>query len=256
MKAITKYIEDRIPEPPELSIILGSGLGDFIDELEKKIFIPYSEIPNYPVSSVSGHAGQWVFGYIHNKPVLCANGRFHVYEGFTLEESSITVSVIQSLGCRSVIITNAAGCLNANWEIGNLMLIKGYLDYTFRENSNDPKIIYFGQDDDQHQKVKKSAEKFNILLRDGIYTWTLGPNYETPAEIEDIISMGGNAVGMSTVPEIMKAIELDMNILGISCLTNFGAGIEKKILSHKDVLKVSNSINKKLSKLLIEIIKN
>ena len=256
MKSIVNYIIERIPEPPKSSIILGSGLGDFIKVLDNKTYIPYSDIPNYPISSVSGHKGEWVFGYINNKPIICANGRFHIYEGFTLDESSLPISVINALDCKSVIITNASGCLNKKWDIGDIMLINGYLDYTFRKNTNDPIINYFGSDNKQKNNVKKLAKNIDILIREGIYAWTLGPNYETPSEIKNIISLGGNAVGMSTVPEIIKGIELGMDILGISCLTNYGAGMEKKVLSHEDVLHSSMIINKKLTQLLIELIRN
>ena len=134
------------------------------------------------------------------------------------------------------------------------MLITSYMDYTFRENSNPPVIVSFDRNTEQQKKIIETASEAAILLREGIYTWVLGPSYETPAEIRDIISLGGNAVGMSTVPEMMKARELELDVIGISCLTNYGAGMDRSKLSHKDVLETSSRIQEIFSKLLIEII--
>ena len=250
---ISSCIISKLPEQPQSAVILGSGLGKFIDSLDKPIVFPYSEIPNYPRSTVSGHKGEWVFGYIHNKPVICVSGRFHYYEGFNLDEITLPILVIQSLGCKNVIITNASGCLKKEWQVGDLMLISGYLDYTFRNGTDTPPIVLL-KTDQINKKIKSIATELNISLREGIYTWALGPSYETPAEIQEIISLNGNAVGMSTVPEIRKAIELGMNVVGISCLTNYGAGMEGSVLSHEDVLENSNLANKEFSRLLIEIV--
>jgi len=254
LQAITTYMKGQLPEAPQTAVILGSGLGSFVNSMENKVTIPYDDIPDYPCSTVSGHAGEWAFGYVNNKSIICASGRFHYYEGFSLEKVTLPVSVINSLGCQLLIITNAAGCLKKEWEIGDLMLITGYLDYTFRENSNPPVIVSFDRDTDQQKKIIETASDAAILLRKGIYTWVLGPSYETPAEIRDIISLGGNAAGMSTVPEMMKARELELDVIGISCLTNYGAGMDGSKLSHKDVLETSSRVQEKLSKLLIEIV--
>jgi len=250
---ISSHILNKIPEPPQTSVILGSGLGNFVDSLEKPIFIPYSEIPDYPCSTVSGHEGEWVFGYIHSKPILCASGRFHLYEGFNLDEVTLPVSVIHSLGCQTVIITNAAGCLKQDWKIGNFMLISGYLDYTFL-NGSDPSTVVLFKEKQINQNIKVMAAKLGISLREGIYTGVLGPSFETPAEIQDIISLGGNAVGMSTLHEIIKANELGLKVVGISCLTNYGAGMRGSVLSHEDVLENSSHVNEDFSKLLTEIV--
>ena len=250
---ISSHILNKIPEPPQTSVILGSGLGNFVDSLEKPIFIPYSEIPDYPCSTVSGHEGEWVFGYIHSKPILCASGRFHLYEGFNLDEVTLPVSVIHSLGCQTVIITNAAGCLKQDWQIGNFMLISGYLDYTFL-NGSDPSTVVLFKEEQINQNIKVMAAKLGISLREGIYTGVLGPSFETPAEIQDIISLGGNAVGMSTLHEIIKANELGLKVVGISCLTNYGAGMRGSVLSHEDVLENSSHVNEDFSKLLTEIV--
>ena len=254
LESITSLIMNKLPEPPKSAVILGSGLGKFVDKMKKTISIPYADIPEYPCSTISGHAGEWAFGYIYNKPVLCANGRFHYYEGFSIEEITLPISIIHSMGCQSLIITNAAGCLKKEWEIGDLMLITGYLDYTFRGNSDPPLIVSFDKNTEQLKRVRETASDTGILLKEGIYTWALGPSYETPAEIQNIISLGGNAAGMSTVPEMMKAQKLKLDVIGISCLTNYGAGIDGAQLSHKDVLEISNRVQGNFSKLLLEII--
>ena len=254
LQSITSLIMNKLPESPQSAVILGSGLGKFVDSMKETIVIPYKDIPKYPHSTILGHAGEWVFGYINNKPILCSSGRFHYYEGFSMEEVTLPISVVHSLGCQSLIITNAAGCLKKEWKIGDLMLITGYLDYTFRGNSDPPLIVSFDKNTEQLKRVRETASDTGILLKEGIYTWALGPSYETPAEIQNIISLGGNAAGMSTVPEMMKAQKLKLDVIGISCLTNYGAGIDGAQLSHKDVLEISNRVQGNFSKLLLEII--
>lgn len=248
------YILDRLPEFPQSCVILGSGLGYFCNKLQCPIKISYAEIPHYPLSSIKGHSGDWIFGYINEKPIICASGRFHYYEGFTEEEILLSVTIANSLGCKLLVITNSAGCLNKEWNLGDFMLITGYLDYTFSNNSDPPEIILFESNTINYKKVKYAALDLDILLKEGIYTWTLGPSFETPAEIQDIISLGGHAVGMSTVPEIMKAKEIGLEIIGISCFTNYGAGMQVGILSHEDVLINSNRIHKRFSSFIQEII--
>ena len=251
---VADFILNKLPEHPRSAVILGSGLGQFTANLRDPIQVEYADIPHYPCSSVLGHAGEWVFGYIDEKPIICASGRFHYYEGFSMEEVTLPVSIANLLGCKLLIITNAAGCLKKEWELGDLMIITGYLDYTFRENSDPPEIVLFNKNTKKHNKVREIASDLDILLKKGIYTWTLGPSYETPAEIQDIISLGGHAVGMSTVPEIMKAEKLGLEVIAISCLTNYGAGMDRCILSHEDVLEIASRVQEKFSSLLLKIV--
>ncbi len=250
---ISRFLSDKIAVTPQSAVILGSGLGNFTESLNEPLVIPYKDIPGYPLSSVSGHAGEWVFGYAGKKPVLCAKGRFHCYEGFTAEEAALPVKIIHALNCPSVLITNAAGCLNLNWELGDLMLITGILDYTFTKETGDPQLQSIPFETDINS-IKEKAKRYEINLREGNYVWTLGPSYETPAEIQDIISLGGHAVGMSTVPEMRKAIELGMEAKGISCLTNYGAGMQEEALSHTEVLETTSRVNQKFTRLLANII--
>jgi len=252
-QSAAEFILNKLPETPHSAVILGSGMGQFTNKLQDPIQILYADIPHYPSSSVSGHAGEWVFGYIDEKPIICASGRFHYYEGFSIEEVTLPVTVVNLLDCQLMIITNASGCLKNEWDLGELMLITGYLDYTFKENSDPPKIVPFNTNSIHQNRVRKIASDLGILLKEGIYTWTLGPSYETPAEIQDIISLGGNAVGMSTVPEMIKAKELGLEVIGISCLTNYGAGMQHTTLSHYDVLEISSRAHGKISSFLLGI---
>ena len=254
INAIYDQIIDKLPEKPQTAVILGSGLGKFVDGMEDRITIPYADILDYPRSTVSGHAGEWVFGYIKKKPTICASGRFHYYEGFSMEEITLPVSAIHALGCRQIIITNAAGCLKKDWQIGDLMLIRGYLDYTFSLQKTKSEIVHIAMSDKKLNQIRKAASELGLQLREGIYTWSLGPSYETPAEIQDIISLGGNAAGMSTVPEIIKAEGVGLEIVGISCLTNYGAGMDGSTLSHTDVLETSHRTNAVFSSLISELV--
>ena len=250
---IAHYIADKISIAPRSAVILGSGLGNFTDSLTDKVVIPYKNTPGYLLSSVSGHAGEWVFGFAGDKPVICAKGRFHCYEGYNEEEAALPVKIIHELNCHAVLITNAAGCLNFDWRLGDLMLITGFIDYTFIKGHDNPKVHSIPLSNEL-ENIREKATQLEIKLREGNYVWTLGPSYETPAEIQDIISLGGHAVGMSTVPEIRKAIELGMQVRGISCLTNYGAGMQDEILSHAEVLETTSRVNQKFTRLLAKVI--
>ena len=251
---ITKnFILNIIPEIPVFAMILGSGLGEINSIIDKKIHIPYSDIPNHPQTSIKGHAGEWVFGYINEHPIIFASGRFHYYEGFSIEEVTTTVSIIYELGCQNLFITNAAGCLNLKWNLGDFMLINGYIDYTFRKNSNIPETTLIN-DNFLYKKVIKTLIKSDLKIRQGIYAWALGPSYETPSEIQDIILLGGNAVGMSTVPELMLAIELEMNVIGISCLTNYGAGLLDEKLTHEAIINITKERKDKFIMLIKKLV--
>jgi len=253
-KEVADFILNKLPESPHTAVILGSGLGKFTTTLRCPLQISYTDILHYPRSSIMGHAGEWVFGYINEKPIICASGRFHYYEGFQMEEVTLPVHVANSLGCQLLITTNAAGCLKKEWELGKLMLITGYIDYSFRKNSDPPSIVSFNSNTNNKHKVRQIATDLGIVLYEGIYTWALGPSYETPAEIQDIRSIGGHVVGMSTVPEMMKADELGLEVIGISYLTNYAAGMTDDIFSHKDVLEITRKNHKQLSNLLQNIV--
>tara|TARA_B100000945_G_C20412238_1_gene613217 strand:- start:332 stop:1120 length:789 start_codon:yes stop_codon:yes gene_type:complete len=252
-----KYIKSKIKVLPDIAIILGSGLGGFTKYLQNKIIISYNEIENYPKSTVKGHNGEFIFGFYENISIICASGRFHYYEGHTLNTIRMPIRLIKSLKCNNIIITGAAGCLNKDWILGDLMLIKGYIDYSYLKSNTKPKIVkIFNKNNVFFSKIKKDLQKNKISIKEGIYTWTIGPSYETLAEINDIIRIGGDAVGMSTVPEIIESIKLEMNVLGVACLTNYGAGLTSTKPSHKEVLLQSKKSIHNFTKLLLTIIEN
>ena len=257
-KKIAEYIQGKIPVTPEISIILGSGLSEFTSTLSHPVIVPYSEIVGYPQPSVSGHVGEFIFGFSGNTPVLCARGRFHYYEGHTMETVTLPLRVFHDIQCRYVIITNAAGCMNSDWNTGELMVIDGHFDFTFRHSSSNPPLQHklACYDSNLLMKAKEAAESQSLLTRMGKYCWTLGPTYETPAEIENMHALGGDAVGMSTVPEIEEANRLGLKILGISCLTNYAAGISSKPLTHLEVLETTERVKSQFADLITGIIVN
>lgn len=250
----TEFIQNKLSNPPEISIVLGSGLGEFINIIENKIVINFTDIPGFILPSVSGHGGKLILGKINGKSIICTQGRVHFYEGISLDEVTFQVQLFNQLDCKKVIITNSSGCLQKDWNIGGFMNISSLLDFTF-QNSDKPIKSSLKQMYD-FETVKNSANNNGFELYDGRYSWTLGPSYETPSEIDEIKILGGCVVGMSTYPEITKAVELGLDIIGISCLTNYASGISESPLSHTEVLNAAEIANKNFSKLIEILIKN
>ena len=254
LKNITDYIHQHIKDPPRVCLMLGSGLDKIIDDFEKKHIIKYKEIPNFHTTSVEGHKGEFIYGYIKNTPILCARGRFHYYEGFTFDEVGSIIKIFNHFRPELTIITNSSGCLNLNWEIGNFMIANKFLDFSFIDSINSK--LHEVKNNKENDKSLNIAKKNNIKLYQGTYTFTTGPTYETKAEIQEILNLGGDAVGMSTFPEFIKSKELKMNSIFISCLTNYGAGLIKGEITHDDVLKNADKSKKKFCKLINKIIEN
>ncbi len=255
---IADYLKDRLPEIPLIAVVLGSGLSEFTENISGKISIPYSDIPHYPLPTVTGHVGEFVFGYVQGVSILCARGRFHYYEGHPLKTVTLPIRVFKETGCETVIITNAAGCMNESWKPGDLMIIKGHFDFTFRNGAADPPLRFAMKCYDQPlmDLAREIGREIDIHLHEGNYCWTLGPTYETPAEIRDMCRLGGDAVGMSTVPEIEEAERQGLRLLGISCLTNFAAGISPIPLSHEEVLETTEGVKRQFAELINGIIVN
>lgn len=257
------YIKTRITGKPEMGIILGSGLGAIADNVKNKQTIKYSEVPNLPISTVQGHAGRFVYGNINGKNVLIMDGRSHYYEGNKMEDLSLPIYIMKQLGIEKVVITNAAGGINVNYKPGDLMLIKDHINFVF----NNPLI---GKNDDNlgtrfpdmstvYDKgllkiARECSDLLKINVKEGIYFMMSGPCYETPAEIRMARILGGDAVGMSTVPEVIAAAHCGIKVLGISCITNMAAGILDKPLSHKEVMETSELVKDKFISFLNEII--
>jgi len=250
-----KQIKSKTNTKPKIGIVLGSGLGDFVNQINNPSFINYKDIPNYPLSTVKGHEGQFIIGTINNHPIICAQGRFHVYEGYDYHTTTLPIDIFHLLGCKNVIITNAAGCMNKSWKLGSLMLIKRCIDFTFQRSSK-PKI-YFENNTLFNNQIQKTIDDLSKTypMNKGTYSWVLGPTYETPSEIKKIKSLGGDVIGMSTMPEIIKANEYGMNVIGLSCLSNYASGISKNPLTHKDVLDEVNKSKNIFTNLLSDLIK-
>jgi len=249
-------IRKQIAVEPKTAVILGSGLGHFTKHVADSVVIPYADIPHYPRPTVEGHSGQFVMGTIGQEPVILASGRFHYYEGYDIETITLPQRLFHKLGIKNLIITNAAGSVRKDFQPGDLMAIEGHIDFTFRESSNLPATVT-GEPFHSEQLLKlalTAASRENVDLKAGIYTWTLGPAFETPAEIEVIRKLGGDAVGMSTVPEIRTAGKLGINVLGISCLTNYAAGITSDPLTHQEVMETASRVSETFSRLIRGII--
>lgn len=250
-----KYIESRIKESPKTGIILGSGLGALVDMMEDKTVIPYCDIPNFPQSSVAGHAGNLVIGKICGQTVAAMQGRFHFYEGFTMQEVTYPMYVMKLLGVSSVIVTNACGAINSEFAPGDLMILTDYINLIGTKpltGSNDERFgprfpdMSEAYDSGLIEKAEKTAGKYGIAYQKGVYNYFPGPCYETAAEIRAMSLLGADAVGMSTVPETIAANYLGMKVLGIACITNMATGIAKEKHTHEEVVRVANEASERL----------
>ena len=252
VREMVEYVNSLIDVSPRTAVVLGSGLGHFSEYVENQTSIPYAHIAGYPLSGVEGHSGEFVFGELGSEPVVVASGRFHMYEGYDLETVTLPVRFFHQLKVNNLIITNSAGSVRRRLEPGTLMMLNGHLDCTFRESSKMPDVVRGGEyhSSELLDRARAAARAEGIKTAEGVYAWTLGPSYETPAEIEMIHELGGDAVGMSTVPEIRAAGKLGMRVLGISCLTNYAAGITDEPLTHEDVISVANRVSDKFTRLL------
>lgn len=247
---------------PEAGIILGSGLGDFVDNFES-ISISYSQIPGFETSTIQGHAGKLVFAEICNKKIVLMQGRYHFYEGHSMQDIVFPIKVMKKLGIKTIIITNAAGAINKKFKPSDLMLITDHInlmgtnpliganDETFGTRFPDMSEIY------KKKLIKiaeKSAKSLKIKIKKGVYAACTGPSYETPAEINMLKKSGADAVGMSTAPEAIVANYCGINVLGLSCLTNYAAGIQQTPLSHQEVIESANIAKENFKALLLKIL--
>lgn len=229
---------------PQVGIVLGSGLGFFVDQLEDKTIIPYSDIPFFHKTTVEGHEGRLIFGKIKGVDVAVLQGRIHAYEGHPMEEVVFPVRVLAMLGIETLILTNAAGGVNLSYTPGDLVIIKDHINFQGKNPLVGPNKNEMGPrfPDMTHayypeyvQLLKKVSEKVGRKIQEGVYCGVLGPTYETPAEIRMIRTLGGDMVGMSTVAECIAAHHMGVKVCGISCITNMGAGIKNEELKHEDI---------------------
>lgn len=263
LKKAVEYIKSRGVPQPEIGIILGSGLGDFADRLEERFAIPYAEIPGFPVSTVKGHKGNLVFGRASGRQVAVMQGRFHLYEGYPIDKVVFATRVLGLLGIKALIVTNAAGGINEGFRPGDLMVIKDHINLTGENPAAGEEIpelgprffdMTFAYDAELREKAKIIFNEAGLEYKEGVYAFMKGPSYETPAEIRMLRVLGADAVGMSTVPEVIAARQMGIKVLGISCITNMAAGILDKPLSHAEVLEVSQEVKEKFVRVLRGII--
>jgi len=257
IKDAAETIKKFVSEKPEFAIVLGSGLSTLTELLTETQELPYSQIPGFPEVTVSGHEGLLIYGKLSGVPVLLMKGRFHYYEGHSIENVVFPFRVILELGIKNLILTNAAGGINPGYKPGDIMIIKDHIGLFCESPLRGENFDDFGPrfpDQSNVYNYKHAvdiANKYNIPVNTGVYAYAKGPMYETPAEIRLFGALGADAVGMSTVPEAIVAYHGGMNIIGISCITNFAAGILDQPLSHKEVLEVGLKGAKNI-KLLIE----
>jgi purine-nucleoside phosphorylase len=246
-----RYIRDRLPEKPEIGMVLGSGLGALAGEISDAVVFDYHDIPEFPVSTVKGHAGQLIFGTLSGKKILAMKGRFHYYEGYDMPTAAFGIRVMKKLGIENVIITNAAGGINENFTEGCLMIISDHIGFIGPSPLRGSNIEEFGPRFPDMCEVysrklrglaRVCAEDIGMPVEEGVYCFAQGPQYETPAEIRAMRILGADAVGMSTVPEAVAASHAGMNVLGISCITNMAAGMLDKPLSHKEVMETTERV--------------
>jgi purine-nucleoside phosphorylase len=260
-----RYIHEQVKHEVDIAVVLGSGLGAFAETLNNKVIIPYENIPDFARSTVEGHSGRLVVG---NPPETSINvavmqGRFHFYEGYSLEEVTLPIRTFGAMGVKKLILTNAAGGINQNFKAGDFMLIsdhinlmmisplRGQHDHRLGDRFPDMTQVYSRE---FRQIAQEIASTMKIQLQAGVYMALQGPNYETPAEIRMMRMLGADAVGMSTVPEAIVAKQMGMNILGISLITNSAAGIEDGPINHEEVMQMGHRVSKEFCELLTRII--
>ncbi|NLJ77802.1 MAG: purine-nucleoside phosphorylase [Tissierellia bacterium] len=257
------YIEQRLEKMPDIALILGSGLGGLGEDIRRSVTIEYKDIPNFPTISVDGHRGRLISGELGGKEVIAMQGRFHFYEGYPLQQVTLPIRVLGSLGIKKLIVTNAAGGVNKDFSPGDLMLINDHINFTgcnplIGQNLDalGPRFVDMSNvySDDLIQIARMAGQELEIPLREGIYMWFTGPTYETPAEIELARTLGAAAVGMSTVPEVIVAAHQGMEVLGISCITNMAAGILDEPLRHDDVIETSIKVEDSFKRLITQIL--
>lgn len=260
IQRMVTYIEGEITVKPEIGLVLGSGLGTLADEIENPVIIPYEMIPEFPISTVTGHAGNVVVGKLEGKSVIAFQGRFHFYEGHSMQTVVMPIRIMQLLGVKQLIVTNACGGVNKDvLNPGDLMLISDHINLMgssplIGENIEEFGVRFPDMSEPYSKRLRLLAKEVGkeqqVTLKEGVYTGWMGPAYETPAEIRYIRAIGGDAVGMSTVPEVIAARHGGIEVLGISCITNMACGILEQKLSHSEVMEVASQVHADFVKLV------
>ena len=260
-----KLIQSRTALRPQIGLVLGSGLGAFARSMDKATVIPYGQIPGFPVSTAIGHTGELVIGTAQGVPVAVMAGRVHLYEGYTSEQVVFPIRVLARMGVKTIIMTNAAGSVNTNYKPGELMIISDHINFMgvnplIGPNEDALGLRFFDMTEPYDPILGAIAEracsKVGMTVRKGVYIAFTGPSYETPAEIRMARAMGADAVGMSTVPEVIAARHMGVRVLGISCITNMAAGVLKKKLDHREVLDTAEKVREGLIEVLSRVIQD
>lgn len=262
-KSAAQFIQKKIDVRPAVGLILGSGLGDVVEAIEDPVIIDYKDIPGFPKATVPGHKGQFVVGRCQGKEIIAAQGRFHYYEGYDMEQVVLPVRTMKVMGIHTLIITNSAGGVNPDFSPGDLMVISDHINISginpLRGKNKDdlgprfPDMTY-AYDPGLRRLVKEVAREAGLKVREGVYAMMTGPSYETPAEIRMLQRLGADAVGMSTVPEVIAAVHAGLKVVGISCITNMAAGILDKPLTHEEVMEVAGRAARDFTRLLLGFI--
>ncbi len=265
IKATASFIKEKINASPEIGIILGTGLGGLAKEIEILESIPYNEIPDFPVSTVEGHAGRLIYGKLGNKEVLAMQGRFHYYEGYSMKELTFPVRVMKFVGVTHLFVSNASGGLNPDWHVGEIVLINDHINFFTEhplhgknENELGPRFPDMSKvyDERLRNKAKLIAIENNIVVKEGVYVGVQGPTFETPAEYKMFRVLGGDVIGMSTVPEVIVARHMGIRVFGISIITDSGVPGEIVEISHEEVQKVAMKAEPKMTRIMKELIKS
>ncbi|MBI2026201.1 MAG: purine-nucleoside phosphorylase [Deltaproteobacteria bacterium] len=262
LKAV-EFLRSRSALRPSIGVILGSGLGDFPKMLSKRTSISYIDIPHFHDVGVAGHQGQLDFGILEGIPLVIQNGRFHYYEGYPMDEITFPTRVMAALGIKTLLVTNAAGGINQKYNPGDFMIIKDHINLMGTSPLRGPipqdgsvrfVDLTFAYDRDCNNIIEKVAHSLQYQIHEGVYVGVHGPNYETPAEIRAYRTLGADAVGMSTIPEVIVANQLQLRVCGISCITNMAAGIHNERLDHLAVIQTASRVKENFIKLLERVI--
>jgi purine-nucleoside phosphorylase len=262
MNKSAEFIKSKISLSPDIAIVLGSGLSDLADALTESVEISYNDIPGFLKTSVTGHRGKLYIGNLNGKPVYMLAGRFHYYEGHTGKEITSYIPILKALGVSTLILTNAAGGINPDFIPGDLMVIDDHINYANvnpmigpNDESLGPRFFDMSEAYSKRLRgiIHDAAASCGILLKSGIYIMYSGPSFETPAEIRMFGMMGADAVGMSTVPEVIAANHCGIEVAGISCITNKAAGLSDTKLSHQEVMETGKKVNEKFKALIMHI---
>ncbi len=259
----SQFIQGKFKVKPKVGIVLGSGLGIYVDQIQNKTIIPYQDIPHFKKTAVEGHEGILILGEVHGVPVVALQGRMHAYEGHAMDDIVHPVRTLAALGIEMLFVTNASGGINLDFHPGDLVAIEDHINLSGRNPLVGPNIAELGPrfpdmgtayDPELRDLLVKVAKNHHVNLKTGVYCSVLGPTYETPAEIRMLRAIGADLVGMSTVPEVIAAAHLGLKVAGVACITNYAAGIKKEKLSHADVKKVAEKAMVGFATILTETI--